>query len=358
MLWLGCRPISRGELSPVVYEGNALGHGLDCDAASGHVQGMLQHLNTEVSRRALLRNAATAVAALMIPAPLAACIPDRRARQTDPGQGRLHQWSGVLRKEGLARPDVPLGKAVARVGELAGGSPYQPYTLETYLKAGGNPLEEPLTLSLTHFDCVTLVEACLAISRLADDDAAPSWDRFGEEVERMRYRGGDRRGYTSRLHYFSEWISDGKRRGLVQDRGAELGGAEDRRPLRFMSEHRGSYLALKDESVFREISAIERRLDSQPRRVIPTKRIPEVVNRIDTGDVLGFATEISGLDVSHTALAYRDREGILRVLHAPLSGGVVEVTRTTLPEYVAAIRRATGILVARPLRAQELDARG
>ena len=43
----------------------------------------------------------------------------------------------------------------------------------------------------------------------------------------MRYRGGKRRGYASRLHYFSEWISDGARRGLVRDLGAELGGAED-----------------------------------------------------------------------------------------------------------------------------------
>ena len=40
---------------------------------------------------------------------------------------------------------------------------------------------------------------------------------------------------------------------------------------------------------------------------------------------------------------------LLRVLHAPLSGGVVEVTESTLPEYVAAIRSSTGILVARPL---------
>jgi hypothetical protein len=165
----------------------------------------------------------------------------------------------------------------------------------------------------------------------------------------MRYRGGERRGYTSRLHYFSEWIADGQRRGLVKDLGAELGGAEDARPLRFMTEHRSSYPALADESVFREIGEVERRLDRHARRVIPTKRIPEVVKRIETGDVLAFATEIAGLDVSHTAFAYRDRGGILRVLHAPLSGGVVEVTRTTLPEYVAGVRRSTGILVARPL---------
>ena len=314
---------------------------------------MLAHPATDISRRALLCRLAAAAAALAIPAPLAACRWERPARPGDPGPDRLVRWSDQLRREGLATLDAPMGKAAVRVGELAGGSPYRPYTLEAYLKAGGTPLEEPLTLSLTHFDCVTLVEACLAVARLADDGAAPSWEGYGAEIERMRYRGGERRGYTSRLHYFSEWISDGEQRGLVQDRGAELGGAEDRRPLRFMSEHRQSYPALANDAVFREITAIERRMDGRSRRVIPTKRIPEVVNRIDTGDLLGFATEIPGLDVSHTALAYRDGDGVLRVLHAPLSGGVVEVTRATLPEYVAAIRRATGILVARPLRAQE-----
>jgi hypothetical protein len=83
--------------------------------------------------------------------------------------------------------------------------------------------------------------------------------------------------------------------------------------------------------------------------VVAVERIPQVAPRIATGDVLGFATRISGLDVTHTAFAYRDKEGTLRVLHAPLSGGVVEITRATLPEYVAAIRRSSGILVARPI---------
>ena len=166
----------------------------------------------------------------------------------------------------------------------------------------------------------------------------------------MRYRGGERRGYTSRLHYFSEWIRDGERRGLVSDRGAELGGVEDTRPVRFMTGHRASYPALADDGVFREIGGMERRLDGRPRRVVPNARIPEVADHIDTGDVLAFATEIPGLDVTHAAFAYRDASGILRVLHAPLSGGVVAVTRATLPEYVAAIRHSTGIMVARPLR--------
>ena len=74
-----------------------------------------------------------------------------------------------------------------------------------------------------------------------------------------------------------------------------------------------------------------------------------LVDRIDTGDVLAFATAIPGLDVTHSAMAYRDRDGVLRVLHAPLSGGVVEITKTTLPEYVSRIKRSTGLLVARPI---------
>lgn len=167
----------------------------------------------------------------------------------------------------------------------------------------------------------------------------------------MRYRGGERAGYTSRLHYFSEWIGDGARRGLVRDLGAELGGVEDARRLRFMSEHRAAYPALADEATFGAIRERERALDAHPRRVVPTARIAAVQDRIRTGDVLAFATSIAGLDVTHTGLAYRDRAGVMRVLHAPLSGGAVEVSRATLPEYVAAIRRATGILVARPLPA-------
>jgi hypothetical protein len=312
-------------------------------------------MGENVSRRDLLRSAAFTAAALALPGQLLACNKGEPSRQPltdrpDPDHERLANWTEKLHAEGLTGPETPPGRGAIRVGELAIGTPYVPYTLEAYLKSGRSPLHEPLTLSLTRFDCVTLVESCIGVARLAGNAGAPIWEQFGREIERMRYRGGERHGYTSRLHYFSEWITDGERRGLVKDLGAELGGAEDARPLRFMTEHRAKYPALADDGVFREIETIERRLDHHPRRVIPTKRIPQVVNRIESGDVLAFATEIPGLDVTHAAFAHRSGDGILRVLHAPLSGGVVEVTRRTLPEYVAAIRRSTGILVARPLR--------
>ena len=85
--------------------------------------------------------------------------------------------------------------------------------------------------------------------------------------------------------------------------------------------------------------------------MIATDRISSIQDRIQTGDVLAFATAIPGIDVTHAAFAYRGNDGVLRVLHAPLSGGAVEITRSTLPEYVARIKRSTGILIARPLSA-------
>jgi len=315
-------------------------------------------MSDSISRRDLLRSVALSAAGLGLVAcqrPNAdarAPESDAATKQVGPDEARLAAWASTLRTEGAAQARVPLGRSATRVGELAIGTPYEPFTLEAYLRAGGSPSRtEPLTLSLTKFDCVSLVEACLAVSRVADNPSAPTWDSFGTEMERMRYRGGVRGGYTSRLHYFSEWITDGANRDLYKELGAELGGIEDSRPLRFMTEHRASYPALADDGVYREIGEMERTLDVQPRRIIPTARIPEVADRIETGDVLAFATAIPGLDVTHAAFAYRDPAGVLRVLHAPLSGGVVEITRATLPEYVAAIRRSTGILVARPLRA-------
>jgi hypothetical protein len=301
-----------------------------------------------LSRRDLLRAAAGGLGAWLIPSAWSTRSSSTRP-SGDPDRQRLARWTAVLRHEGLERPDGALGPAAVRTGELARGTVYQPGTLDAYLASGRRPRREPLTLSLTRFDCVTLVESCLGVARAAAADG--SWSGFGREIERMRYRDGRRDGYSSRLHYFSEWIEDGARRGLVRDLGAELGGAADPRPLRFMTTHRASYPALRDDRVFQQIAEVERRRDGAPRLVVPTKRLPLVVDRIESGDVLAFATEIPGLDVTHAAFAYRSPDGVLRVLHAPLSGGVVEITRTTLPEYVAAIRHATGVLVARPLRA-------
>lgn len=332
------------------------------------------------NRRDFIRRALALAAAGALPAPLTACGQPQQddlaagtgsdtagpAAAADPGYPpataedarRLAEWVGTLRREGHEGGDIDLGRSAVRVGELAVGTPYEAFTLEAYLRAGGSPMRtEPLTLHLDRFDCVSLVESCLAIGRIARAGEPPAgdpspdlWNSYARHMERMRYRRGERAGYASRLHYFSEWIADNERRGLVRDVGRELGGRADERPLRFMSSNPDAYPALSNPEMLERIAEIERSLDDLPRWVVPTAAIPDVEDRIQTGDILAFATSIEGLDVTHSAFAYRDEAGVLRVLHAPLSGGVVEVTDSTVPEYVTAIRRSIGILVARPLQ--------
>ena len=221
-------------------------------------------MQNPVTRREMLARSAGMLAATALPNPLFAASPD---------ESRLKAWGAALRSIGMNRRALPLGPRAIRVGELAIGTPYEPYTLEAYIKAGGDPKGlEPLIVSLTRFDCVTLVESCLAVARASDDGRRPTWQKFSREVERMRYRGGKRGGYASRLHYFSEWISDGEKRGLVKNLGQELGGANDTRPLRFMTEHRSSYPALADDQVYAKIGEMEKSLDGNPRWVIATTR--------------------------------------------------------------------------------------
>ena len=306
----------------------------------------------DYSRREFLRTAGLAAGVFAaLPATACATIPVNGLMDgpTAEDQNRLTAWVNTLAPGG--RPSKgSIGGAAAAVGVMAIGTPYKAFTLEEYLKVGGDASEtEPLALSLTKFDCVTLVESCLAVARLASKSASPFWELFGREVERMRYRGGMRRGFSSRLHYFSEWISDGQKRGLVTDLGKELGGVNDARPLRFMTEHRSSYPGLKTDRVFNEIARMEKSLDSRPRYFIPQDRIDSIADKLQSGDVLAFATSIPGLDVSHAAFAFRDSGGVMRVLHAPLSGGSVEISKRALSDYVAAIKRSTGIMVARPI---------
>ena len=291
--------------------------------------------------------------ALAIPSPLL-----RRAgralsfgapTELDLDLARFNGWTTDLRTAQLADRSIPLGIATARVATLAVGTPYEAHLLDAYLRPGDGPVPEPLTLSLTRFASNSFVESCVAVARAARVGGTPTWKGFGREVERMRYRAGLRGDYTTRLHYFSEWVADGDQRSLLRDIGFALGGVEDKRPLRFMSEHRDTYVALANDRVFKSVQEMEKRLDNVSRRVIPTARIAEVQDRIQNGDVIGFATNTPGLDVTHCAIAVRDKRGVLRVAQPSLNGGVVEVSRLALPEYVAQLHDASGIMVARPI---------
>lgn len=234
---------------------------------------------------------------------------------------------------------LPIGDVMAEVGSWFVGRPYTPGTLE----ADG---AEHLVINLREFDCVTFVESVLAMARLIRSGRA-DYNSFRNELQRIRYRSGELNEYPSRLHYFSEWISDNEAKGIVSNRTRELGGVLDREPIAFMTQHRKSYRQLADERYFASIREMESRLTGQPRWMVSEGRIDEIASGIRNGDVIAATSSVKGLDVAHTGIAVWV-SGKLHLMHAPLVGDSVEISEKPLAERIVSIERQDGIMIARP----------
>lgn len=250
--------------------------------------------------------------------------------------------------EGLA--ELPVGEALARLGETFVGTTYTPQTLE----AEG---AEHLVINLRELDCVTFIENMLALTwfirsegseALSDpEDARRRYERY---LTAVRYRDGVIDGYPSRLHYFTDWLRNNDAMGLIELRTRELDGAvPDNEPIDFMTEHRDAYRQLAEEVNFGAIGEVEARLTAEnPRYYIPQDRIGEVADQIADGDIIAATSTVEGLDVAHTGIALW-QDGRLHLLHAPLVGKDVEISELPLAERIVEISGQDGIMVARPL---------
>jgi len=242
---------------------------------------------------------------------------------------------------------LPIGAAIARLGETFVGTTYTPGTLEA-------PGAERVVINLGEFDCVTFIENMLAMTRfirhdgialLADRHTAQA--RYARYLEEIRYRGGHLDKYPSRLHYFSEWLSDKSARGKLRLLARELGGVEDAEPLSFMSAHPKAYRQMADSGVSEAVRAMEQRLNAAPARwYLPEDRIVEVADRIQDGDLIAATSTLPGLDIAHTGIALW-QGGRLHLLHAPLVGKSVEISVLPLAERIVELRTQDGIMVAR-----------
>ena len=173
--------------------------------------------------------------------------------------------------------------------------------------------------------------------------------RYESYLTELRYRGGVIDGYASRLHYFSEWLSDNDAKGLVRVVTGDLGPSSDREPIWFMSMHADAYRQLADLDVLAEIEAMEARLSAGPGRLyVPEDRIADIARDIRDGDVIAVTSTLEGLDVAHTGLAIW-RDGRLHLIHAPLVGDAVQISERPLADRILSISTQDGIMVGRPI---------
>ncbi|MBC2838332.1 N-acetylmuramoyl-L-alanine amidase-like domain-containing protein [Robiginitalea sp. SC105] len=238
------------------------------------------------------------------------------------------------------RGDTAMGPEMVRVGRMFLGTPYVAKTLEV------GDLEQ-LVVNLRGLDCTTYVENVLVMSRLAQQGKL-RWNRYLSGLEEVRYRKGKLDGYPSRLHYFTEWIRDNEAKGIVRNVTEELYGITIYKDINFMGTHRDLYPFLASDANYRQMQAIEKELSSKPLCVLPRKEVALREHLIRDGDIIALATDIKGLDVTHTGLAIRMPDGRIHLLHASTVGEVV-ISEQPLADYLEGIKGNTGIIVARPL---------
>ena len=204
------------------------------------------------------------------------------------------------------------------------GVPYVAGTLD------GNE-EEQLVVLVDSLDCTTFVETVLAFC-IADKRGERDYEGFKKALTQIRYRDGILNGYTSRLHYFSDWICNNEQMGFVKECTSETACSQPKELwLDFMTTHVDSYLPMKkNPELVKEMASHEKNWQGTVVSYIPKEKLnlPPEGLKIKDGDVLALVTNIKGLDVVHVGFAFW-KDNQLHLLHASSSAKkVIEDPKT------------------------------
>ncbi len=245
-----------------------------------------------------------------------------------------HNWAGL-----------PLGERTAAVGLALVGTPYVNYTLEIH-----DRIESP-SVNLNGLDCWTFYEISLAFARMLTAKPPPYAPQdLLALIELERYRDGKCDGsYLSRIHFLEELYADNERRGLMDNITRALGGERmSYRGITEMTSMWKSYRYLRNNRALLEpMDRIQRKVSSMPVWHIPKARVPRAERGMRSGDIVSITTDYRGGYTTHAGIALRDRNGVLRLMHASsLEDKVIVDAR--LSSYLNAKKNRAGAMVGRP----------
>lgn len=231
----------------------------------------------------------------------------------------------------------PLNK-ISNTATFFLNTPYKGGTLDINKK-------EQLVINLRELDCLTFIENVLALYECKKKKDL-SISSFMSNIKKIRYRGGNLKGYESRLHYSTDWLYYNSENGLIKDITKDIGGTPFNITVNFMSKHSDKYNALKTKKAVNKIKAIEANINSRNYYYIPKERIKDIENKIENGDIIFITTSIKGLDIAHVGYAINVNNQI-HLIHASSQYKKVIISPTSLYEYLNDIDRFTGIMIAR-----------
>lgn len=259
------------------------------------------------------------------------------------GQRKFHQLMERGYKAGWA--SLPLGERVNNFALALRGTPYVNYTLEL------DERREAPSVNMQGMDCWTLFEIALAMGRLVALHPPPyTAQEMLRLIELDRYRGGRCDGrFDSRLHHLEDWARDNEKRGLVQDITPSLGGVPLHRKMAYMGKKPHLFRQLRaDPSMVPGFVELEAELSRRGISYIPKAQVPRIEGKLRNGDIICIVTNWHETYTSHVGLASRDKNGVLRFLHA--SKNHREVTLDSrLSDYLNRFSTHAGIFVVRPL---------
>ena len=224
------------------------------------------------------------------------------------------------------------------------GKPYVAHTLEV-----GD--EERLVVNTRELDCTTLVETVTALTKCAYQKKY-TYAAFRAALQAMRYRNGRIDSYPSRIHYFTEWITENSKTGLVTEiqQPNPPFTAIQTVSVNYMSQHPQSYKALKAHPEYvPEIRRMEQRVSCQQFRYIPKERVgrsAELRQAVKDGDIIAITCKKAGLDIAHLGFAVWKDDGLHLLNASQLHKQVIEEPMT-LWEYLRQHSSHTGIRIIR-----------
>ena len=208
--------------------------------------------------------------------------------------------------------------------------------------------EEMLTINIDELDCTTFVETLYALARTTLNKRY-SWRDYAHNLENVRYRGGEMKGYASRLHYISDWIIDNNHRGNLREATHDMSGVKyNVKSRNFMSKHRDLYPALADDATYQSIRNVERGYTNHrfPFLTMEWTNMKKLLKDIQEGDIIGIVTKIEGLDIQHMGVVVMVNDEPY-LLDASSAGKKVQIEKENLIEYMRHIKNAIGVRVYR-----------
>jgi hypothetical protein len=228
---------------------------------------------------------------------------------------------------------------VVLTGKFLIGTPYVSNTLEM--------APEQLVVNLRGLDCTTYVENCLAIARTIKSEDV-NFKKFTKELTQIRYRDSVIVGYPSRLHYFSDWIYENDKKGLVKEASKEIVNIPYPLEVDFMSTHSGSYQQLENDTAFvAQLADKEKEISARTMYYLPKDKLPVFEDKLQEGDIIGITTSVSGLDITHVGIVVKQK-GKVYLMHASSQAERVIISENTLIDYLAGKKLSTGIMVVHP----------